>query len=219
MFRVPSTSGIPVAFRSRDGPSALMTASAPWTAAAIASRSLSFAATTVRRGSLTGSLSGERTTATTSRPRASACSTTRRPTPPEAPNTTTRLAVVLASVMGECLSDDREDLGAEQLDPAQDVALRHAADVHLEDLARVAEQAVKMQDPLGDLPGAPDEDHAAALVGGCAFDPCRRRTAQLGHALLEHPALVLEVGLPGEVVGLGHEAVHRDRDVRGLGRM
>src|SRR4051812_25845099 len=64
----------------------------------------------------------------------------------------------------ERLSNEREDLRAEQLDPPQDLALRHAADVHLEDLARVAEEPVQVQDPLSDLLGAADEDHAAALV-------------------------------------------------------
>src|SRR3954451_21347904 len=40
----------------------------------------------------------------------------------------------------ELLADLREHLGAEQLDGAQVRGVRHAADVHLQDLAAVAEK-------------------------------------------------------------------------------
>src|SRR5881227_234421 len=73
MFRVPSTSGVPTARRSSEGPSALMTPLAPRTAASTAALSLSSPATTVSFGSLNVSLLGDRTDAVTSSPRFSAC--------------------------------------------------------------------------------------------------------------------------------------------------
>src|SRR3954454_4201845 len=48
--------------------------------------------------------------------------------------------------------------------------VRHAADVHLQDLARVAEQAVQVQNPVGDLVGPAGEDHP---VGARAATPGR----------------------------------------------
>src|SRR3954454_2485042 len=64
----------------------------------------------------------------------------------------------------ELLSDLRKDLGAEQFDALQERRLWHASDVHLEDLAPVAEQFVEMKDPVGDFVRAPEKYHAAALV-------------------------------------------------------
>src|SRR3954468_20808839 len=90
MFRVPSTSGVPTARRSSEGPSALMTPLAPRTAASTAALSRSSLARTVSFGSLNVSLLGDRTNAVTSSPRFSACSTTCRPMRPEAPKTTIR---------------------------------------------------------------------------------------------------------------------------------
>ncbi|WP_369141996.1 hypothetical protein [Streptomyces sp. R44] len=55
-------------------------------------------------------------------------------------------------------------------DPAQvrirvGIAVGHATDVHLEDLAGMAEQVVEIQDAVGRLVGAADEDRAAAAEG------------------------------------------------------
>jgi len=61
MVRVPSTSDIPVALRSSDGPSALMTASAPRTACPTASRSVSSPEIAVSAGWLMPSLAGLQT--------------------------------------------------------------------------------------------------------------------------------------------------------------
>src|SRR3954471_23941191 len=65
MFRVPSTSGVPIARRSSEGPSALMTPLAARTAASTAALSLSSPARTVSFGSLNvtaGGLIDERAT-------------------------------------------------------------------------------------------------------------------------------------------------------------
>ena len=51
----------------------------------------------------------------------------------------------------------------EQLDGVEVSGVRHAADVHLQDLSGVAEQAVQVEDALGDLVRAAGEDHAAGL--------------------------------------------------------
>lgn len=55
----------------------------------------------------------------------------------------------------ELLADLGKDLGAEQLDALEEGGVRHAADVHLQDLARVTEQLAEVQDPVGDLVGPP----------------------------------------------------------------
>jgi hypothetical protein len=64
-----------------------------------------------------------------------------------------------------------EDLRAEQLDALEEGGLRHAADVHLHDLAGVAEQLVQMEDALGDLVGPaantiPPASRSAVRFGG-----------------------------------------------------
>src|SRR4051794_37915072 len=82
----------------------------------------------------------------------------------------------------------REDLAAEQFDRAQERGVRHAADVHLEDLSAVAEEVVKVDDALGDFFGSAGEDHAAGLkvVGaGGRWRPAAG-PADLGHALAHH---------------------------------
>src|SRR3954451_16865029 len=90
MLRVASTSGSPVALRSRLGPRALTTASAPCTAWSTAPASLSSPVTTVTVSSqLAGILPGLRRYAVTWWPRERSCSTTLEPTPPVAPNTVT----------------------------------------------------------------------------------------------------------------------------------
>jgi hypothetical protein len=45
----------------------------------------------------------------------------------------------------ELFADLRENLGAEQLDGFEERGVRHAADVHLQDLAGVAEQRVQVK--------------------------------------------------------------------------
>jgi agmatine/peptidylarginine deiminase len=61
------------------------------------------------------------------------------------------------------LSDLREHLGAKQFDALQNGSVRHTADIHLENVSRVAEEFVQVQDALGDLVRAAREHHAAAL--------------------------------------------------------
>src|SRR4051795_3008619 len=69
-----------------------------------------------------------------------------------------------ASVGAELLADLREHLGAQQLDGLQVGGVRQPADVHLQDLAAVAELLVQVQDAVGDLVRAAGEHHAAGLV-------------------------------------------------------
>ena len=54
----------------------------------------------------------------------------------------------------ELLADLGQDLGAEQLDALEEAVLGHGADVHLQDLAGVAEQLMQVQDAVGDLVGS-----------------------------------------------------------------
>ena len=54
---------------------------------------------------------------------------------------------------GDLGTDDRRDLGAEQLHRAQHVGVGDRPDAHLADVALVAEQLVAEQDLLGDLLG------------------------------------------------------------------
>src|SRR3954465_11926205 len=84
-----------------------------------------------------------------------------------------------------------EDLGAEKLDRAQERGVRHAADVHLQDLPGVAEQVVQVEEALGDLFGSAGEDHAAGLEfgGSCCRARSAAGTADLGHALAHHAEL------------------------------
>src|SRR5687768_4598084 len=55
----------------------------------------------------------------------------------------------------------RRTSGAEQLDALEEGGVRHAADVHLQDLACVAEELVQVEDPVGDFVQPADEDHPA----------------------------------------------------------
>ena len=106
----------------------------------------------------------------------------------------------------ELLPDLWEDFGAEQLDALEEGGVRHAADVHLQDLARVAQELVQVEDALGDFVRPADEDHPARLIVDGATDPERSGAADLRHRLLEHPRLVVEVGLLGLVVVVGDVA-------------
>src|SRR3954454_4015510 len=115
----------------------------------------------------------------------------------------------------ELRTHSRKHLGAEELDGAEERGVRHAADVHLEDLPAVAEQVVEVDDALGDLLGPAGEHHAAALeVAGAGR---RRRaaagTADLGHALAHHAKLEVEVVSLRTAGLIPDEAVHRDSDV------
>ena len=110
------------------------------------------------------------------------------------------------------------DLGAEELDALEEVGVRHAADVHLQDLAVVAEQLVQVQDALGDLVGAAGEDHAAGL----AWLPRGPAAAMPGRPISAAPVaniaqLVLEVGRLGGGVVRADEPVDRDGDVGVVG--
>src|SRR4051794_326859 len=68
------------------------------------------------------------------------------------------------SVGPELLADLGEDLGAEQLDGLEEGGVGEAADVHLQDLAVVAEQLVEVEDAVGDLVRSAGEHHPAGLV-------------------------------------------------------
>ncbi len=92
--------------------------------------------------------------------------------------------------------------------------MRHAADVHLQDLACAAEELVQVEDPLGDF-GRRRRPSRRLEVGGAA-GLGRSGSADLGHALLEHPRLVFEVGLLGLMV-VRDEAVDGDSDVGCVG--
>jgi hypothetical protein len=52
------------------------------------------------------------------------------------------------------------DLGAQQFDRVQPLALGDVAEVHLEDVPAVSELEMERYEPVGDLIGAPGEDHA-----------------------------------------------------------
>src|SRR4051794_7311480 len=84
------------------------------------------------------------------------------------------------SLLSEFLADLWQHVGAEQLDGLEVGGVRHAADVHLEDLAGVAEHAVEVQDPVGDLVGAAGEHHAAGLELRFPAGWCHRRAADFG---------------------------------------
>ena len=93
----------------------------------------------------------------------------------------------------------------------------HATYVHLEDLAAVAEGVVEVQDPVGDLVGAADEDHLAGVVAGFSTGWWCHGSADLRGAGDEHAMLVVEVGGLGVAVVGSNEAVDGDRDVGGVG--
>src|SRR5438132_12263000 len=57
-------------------------------------------------------------------------------------------AQACAWLVVELLADLREHLGAEELDALEEVGVRHAADIHLQDLAVVAEQLVEVEDAV-----------------------------------------------------------------------
>jgi hypothetical protein len=55
----------------------------------------------------------------------------------------------------ELLADLGQDLGAEQLDALEEAGLGHAADVHLQELAGVAEQLMQVEDASATWLGPP----------------------------------------------------------------
>ena len=91
-----------------------------------------------------------------------------------------------AAALRELLADPGKDLDAEQLDALEEGGVRHAADVHLQDLAGVTEQLAQVQDPVGDLVGAAGEHHPARLVVGGSSRRRGRRAPGLGRARAFH---------------------------------
>src|SRR3546814_18618481 len=63
---------------------------------------------------------------------------------------------------GSC-PDLRQHLVAEQFDRLEERRVRHAAHVHLDDLPRMAETLVQVENAVGDLVRAAGENHSATL--------------------------------------------------------
>ena len=74
-------------------------------------------------------------------------------------------------------------LGAEQLDGLEHLGVRHAADVHLQEVAAVAKMVMQVDDALGDLLRVAGEDHAAGGVVRERLAPGARGKAAEGIAI------------------------------------
>src|SRR5690349_1201670 len=94
-----------------------------------------------------------------------------------------RSAAFLADLWGH--------FGAEQFDGLEVGGVRHAADVHLQDLAVMDEQFVQGEDAVGDLVGPSGEHHPAGLHVGGTVGRRLPGAPDLGGAGGEHAQLVL----------------------------
>jgi hypothetical protein len=96
--------------------------------------------------------------------------------------------------------------------------MRHAAHVHLEDLAEVSEQLVKVDHPVSNFLRSSSEHHSAFKVGSTA---CRRahRASDPGRTGFEHTSLVFEVGTFRFTIILTHKPMHGYRHICCVGRM
>ncbi len=108
--------------------------------------------------------------------------------------------------------DQRLDLGAEQLDRVQEVLLRQLPQIHLDELAHMAEAAMQLDDALGDLLGAADEQCPAA-IGLLVEMPARRRREAADLADRRHRFVPVQIPL---ILGrrriVADKARARDRD-------
>src|SRR5215207_8141106 len=76
--------------------------------------------------------------------------------------------ILLASTAFDLLADAGEDPGAKKLNALEEGLVRHPADVHLQDLPRVAEELAQVQDAVSDLIGPAGEHHPRLDVGRTA---------------------------------------------------
>src|SRR3546814_9582184 len=72
-------------------------------------------------------------------------------------------AVGLFRMLAGSCPDLRQHLVAEQFDRLEERRVRHAAHVHLDDLPRMAETLVQVENAVGDLVRAAGENHSATL--------------------------------------------------------
>jgi hypothetical protein len=103
--------------------------------------------------------------------------------------------------------------------PLRKVACAHAAHVHLEGLAALAEALVQVEDAVGDLVRPPGEHHPTRLELRIPAGRCEPRAPDLRGTDLEHAELVLEVRGLGLAIVLGDEAVDGDGDGGCVGRV
>src|SRR6478736_102170 len=110
------------------------------------------------------------------------------------------------------LAHQRGHLGAQQLDRPQALPLRHAAQVHLEDLPVVPERGVQRDDAVRDLVRRADEVRPALRGLGLERDPVRDGEPALGGDPAHRAEPVREEELPRLLRVVGDEPHAGDLD-------
>src|SRR5215216_2429659 len=210
MVRVPSVTGVPVVDRFREGPSALMTASAPLTACSTALGSDSCPVTAVRSGWARASLAGVRTRAVTWWPSSKSCWTTRRPMAPVAPKTVTCMRCPVCEVgVGWSGGGGGGDFFGVAVDRVGHGGAGKATPVDLAEESVQADGLVGVEDLLDELLAGADHDRVTAPGSGvelCLVDDEAATSGRLGAQVL----VVVRESLAGGLRGGGGVEVGGD---------